>query len=98
MYRISRDLGYAVRMWLDTNIQASSEWGSEYYAGYSISLPSGLFESVLDVGCRVATGAGLWDCQPFQHSASGFEYYVKTPRSESPANKDVLYWAVGVLS
>ena len=63
-----------------------------------MSLPSGVFESVMGVDVSIRTGSGIWWTQPYNVSADGFSYYVIAPRQESASSKDMVFIVTGVLA
>lgn len=79
-------------------VSASDAWGSCYCYSYSMTLPDGLFSSVMGVSVSLRTGSGLWWTQPYNVSPSGFSYYVIAPRKESVVDKDMVFIVTGTLA
>ena len=79
------------------NISAQTGWGSVYYSTFSMNVPN-VFATVIDAGCKVETGSGIWSTQVFGVTNTKFDYYIINPVQNNGAWMDVVYWALGELA
>ena len=96
IYQLNERLGLAV-LKANMNISAYNVWGSVYYSTYSMNVPN-VFSSVIDAGCKVETGSGIWFTQVFGVAKTKFDYYVINPTQNNGAWADVVYWVLGELA
>ena len=96
VYQLNERLAVAV-LKANMNISAQTGWGSVYYSTFSMNVPN-VFATVIDAGCKVETGSGIWSTQVFGVTNTKFDYYIINPVQNNGAWRDVVYWALGELA
>ena len=96
VYQLNERLAVAV-LKANMSISAQTEWGSVYYSTFSMNVPN-VFANVIDAGCKVESGSGIWSTQVFGVTKTKFDYYIINPMQNNGAWADVVYWALGELA
>ena len=96
IYQLNERLAIAV-MKANMNISAQTVWGSVYYSTFSMNVPN-VFANVIDAGCKVETGSGIWSTQVFGVTKTKFDYYIINPMQNNGSWADVVYWVLGELA
>lgn len=96
VYQLNERLAVAV-LKANMNISAQTGWGSVYYSTFSMNVPN-VFATVIDAGCKVETGSGIWSTQVFGVTNTKFDYYIINPVQNNGVWTDVVYWVLGELA